>query len=184
SDLIDSLLFLARADNPREQLALRPTVVANELRAVCEFYEAATQEVGVELRGPEVVADSDSADAVVAPIDSTLFRRAVSNLIANAIAHTPRGGSVSVEARRVGSRVSITVSDTGVGIAPEHLPHVFERFYRADSARQSHGGNVGLGLPLVKTIAKLHGGGCSIRSEVGQGTRVELDLPACDAAAV
>lgn len=170
SDLIDALLFLARAESPREQLSLAPCPVARELRAVVEFYEAAAQEAGVAL-------EWQAEEGLMFEVDAILVRRAVSNLVANALRYTPRGGRVTVRAEWRGDDVAIEVADTGCGIAPEHLPYVFDRFYRADPARSGQGSSLGLGLALVQSIATLHRGACSITSVVGEGTRAELTLP-------
>jgi two-component system sensor histidine kinase BaeS len=98
--------------------------------------------------------------------------------VANSLRHTGPGGSVALTASRAGDRVAVEVADTGSGIAPEHLPHVGERFYRGDRARSSDGGGVGLGLAIVRSIVDLHGGELSLSSEVGRGTRVCLLFPA------
>jgi two-component system heavy metal sensor histidine kinase CusS len=169
--LIDSLLFLARSESPRAGVNAEPVNVGRELAAVCEFYEPAAHEAGVALT---VTAPGD----LVADLDRTLFQRAVGNLVANALAHTPPGGTVTLSAAAEGDAVRVEVTDTGTGIPPEHLPHVFDRFYRADQVRSGSSGRVGLGLAIVKSIAALHRGGAAITSEVGRGTRVRLVLPA------
>ena len=111
--------------------------------------------------------------------DSGLLRRALGNLIVNALRHTPSGGRIVVEARETPDReAEIVVSDTGDGIAPEDLPHVFDRFYRADSARLRQGTGTGLGLAIVQSIMQLHGGSVSIQSESRHGTTVILKFPA------
>jgi two-component system heavy metal sensor histidine kinase CusS len=115
---------------------------------------------------------------VVANLDRILLQRAVGNLVANALAHTPAGGTVTLAARsQAGGAVVVEVADTGCGIAPEHLPHVFDRFFRADQARTGSDGRVGLGLAIVRGIALLHGGSASIDSTPGRGTRVTLVFP-------
>ena len=169
--LIDSLLFLARAESPQAPVAREPLDVGRELATIRAFYEAAAAEAGVTL----AVA---APDGVVAALDRTLFQRAVGNLVANALAHTPAGGSVTLRAAADGDRLRVEVADTGSGIAPEHLPHVFDRFYRADPARATADGRVGLGLAIVKSIAELHGGTAAVVSTPGQGTRVTLRFPA------
>jgi two-component system heavy metal sensor histidine kinase CusS len=169
--LIDSLLFLARAESPAAPLATEPVDVGRELAAVCEFYEAAAADAGVSLT-------AEAPSGVVARLDRTLFQRAVGNLVANALAHTPAGGRVSVAAGSDDGRVLVEVADTGRGIPPEHLPRVFDRFYRVDDARSAAAGGVGLGLSIVRTIATLHGGTATIASAPGCGTRVTLTLPA------
>jgi len=110
--------------------------------------------------------------------DRTLFQQAIGNLVANAIGHTPRGGRVNVRSWQDDvASLYIEVADTGRGISADHLPYVFNRFYRADPARSSIGGNFGLGLSVVRSIAVLHGGTVSIESEPGQGTRVTVVPP-------
>ena len=115
-----------------------------------------------------------------APLDRTLFQLAVSNLVSNAIAHTPKGGTVQIATRADAAWLQVSVIDTGCGIAPEHLPHVVDRFYRVDHARSISEHNVGLGLAMVDSIVKRHGGRIEISSEVGRGTQVTLILPRPD----
>jgi two-component system heavy metal sensor histidine kinase CusS len=167
--LIDSLLFLARAQGAKVPLTTERVRVARELEAVCAFYEAAAAEAGVVL--------AVRADDVVADLDRTLFQRAVANLVANALAHTPAAGTVTLSAEGSGACLRVGVEDTGSGIAPEHLPYLFDRFYRADPARTTASGRVGLGLAIVKSIAELHGGTATVASTVGRGTRVTLTIP-------
>jgi two-component system heavy metal sensor histidine kinase CusS len=170
SRLIERLLFLARADDPRTVLELETFDLASALAAVREFYAPAAEEAGIEL-------------AVIAPprldcrLDRTLFQRALGNLLTNAFTHTPEGGRVIVSASSGPDGLLISVSDTGVGIAPEHLPRLFDRFYRPDPARPS-GQGVGLGLAIVKSIAELHGGRASVASRAGAGCVVTLSFPA------
>jgi two-component system heavy metal sensor histidine kinase CusS len=104
-----------------------------------------------------------------------LFSRALNNLVENALRFTPDGGTIRISVDVNAAQARVLVSDTGSGIAPEHLPHVFDRFYRADSSRSSAG--TGLGLSLVKSIVDLHGGSATIESEVGRGTTVVLSFP-------
>jgi two-component system heavy metal sensor histidine kinase CusS len=168
--LIDSLLFLARAESPQIEIVKETIDVGRELSLVCEFYEAAASEAGIKL---ELVA----RDGLAADVDRTLFQRAVGNLVANAIAHTGAGGLITITGRDERHALHIDVADTGSGIPALHLPHVFERFYRADAARANSSARVGLGLAIVKSIAGLHGGSVTIASEVGKGTRVTITLP-------
>jgi two-component system heavy metal sensor histidine kinase CusS len=170
SRLIDSLLFLARAESPQSQITVETIDLGRELTVVRDFYEAAAGEKGIKL-------NLAAADAIQVRADRTLVQRAVGNLLANAIAHTGRGGTIALAAKEQNDSVCIEVSDTGSGIPPEHLPHVFDRFYRVDRARSNSGGRVGLGLAIVKSIAHLHGGDVAIDSEIGKGTRVILRLP-------
>lgn len=169
SRIIDNLLFLARAENPETQIHRESINVSYELQAVLEFYEAAASESGLTLA-------IDSPQRVEADLDRTLFQRAVGNLVANAISYTAKGGRIGMAAVRDGSTVRVEVTDTGCGISPAHLPHVFDRLYRVDGARTATSGGVGLGLAIVKSIAELHGGNVEISSAEGQGTRVSLVL--------
>ncbi len=170
SRMIEKLLFLARADNSNAAVKRVSFDARKEVEAVCEFYEA--------LAGEHEVTLTRSGEGWVAG-DPVLFGRAVSNLLANAINHTPPKGTASIAIRPGGdSMVEICVRDTGIGIAPEHLPRVFDRFYRVEPSRSQIRGGTGLGLAIVQTIARLHGGTVSLQSRVGQGTTVTLCLPA------
>lgn len=171
SRVIQSLLFLARTENATEAPQYELIDTGKELAAVQEFYEAAAAERGVSLRV------SETSD-LWASIDKILFQQAVGNLVSNAIAYTLKGGVVQIAARADASWLRVSVTDTGCGIAPEHLPHVFDRFYRVDSVRSTTEHNVGLGLAMVKGIVTRHGGGVEIDSEVGRGTQVTLIFPA------
>jgi two-component system heavy metal sensor histidine kinase CusS len=170
SRLIQTLLFLARSDTTADALQRERIDVGLELRKVEEFYGAAATDAGVVLRVCGDVGES-------AEVNRTLFQQAVGNLVSNAIAHTPPGGTITVNAHADQRQLTVSVSDTGCGIHREHLPRVFDRFYRVDQARASSGQNVGLGLAVVKSIATRHGGHVDIDSEVGHGTEVRVVLP-------
>jgi two-component system heavy metal sensor histidine kinase CusS len=168
--LIESLLFLARAESPETQVRREPLDLDQELRGVREFYEAATGEAGVAL-------DVRVAGPLSGDLDRTLLQRAVGNLVENALAHTDKGGAITITAARENGKIRIDVADTGRGIPAEHLPRVFDRLYRVDRSRTAATGGAGLGLAIVKSIAELHGGTAAVASEVGKGTRVTLLLP-------
>jgi two-component system heavy metal sensor histidine kinase CusS len=170
--LIDSLLFLARAEDPRTELLTEPVDAATELQAVREFFDPAAAEAGVQLT-------VEASPGQVVRADRDLLQRAVGNLLANALAHTPAGGTVTLFAARDTTGVRIGVRDTGPGIAAEHLPYVFDRFYRADEARAGQG-RVGLGLAIVRGIAELHGGTATAASAPGKGTTMTLSFPPAD----
>lgn len=169
SRLIERLLFLARAEDPGRKLATEPLDVVKELRAICDFFEASATEAGVRLA-------VEAPDPVSFPLERTLFQRALGNLITNALAHTPSGGRITVSAGIEPAGIVVAVSDTGCGIAQEHLPRLFDRFYRVEGAR-SPGQGVGLGLAIVRSIAELHGGGALAESGPDGGTTVTLHLP-------
>ncbi len=119
-----------------------------------------------------------AAEPVIAELDRTLIQRAVGNLIANAVAHTPSGGTVVLKANADVAAIRIEVSDTGDGIPHDALPRVFDRFYRVDTSRSQASGGTGLGLAIVQSIMVLHGGRAEIASQLGHGTRVTLHIPA------
>lgn len=171
SRIIDSMLFIARSEDPRTHIAREPVDVSRELLRLREFFEVPAADAGVEL----VV---NCAQCVHADLDRLLFQRAVSNLVGNALRYTPQGGRVAVAAVRENGELRVEVTDTGCGIAPNDLPHIFDRFYRADPARSNASGNVGLGLAIVKSIVHLHGGAITVRSRVGEGTCISIRLPA------
>lgn len=167
--MVDALLFLAHTEHPDAQLDKKPLALDQEIAAVCAFHQAMADE-------QEITLINGGTGTVLA--DSGLLRRALSNLIVNALRNTPSGGRIVVEAREAPDReAEIVVSDTGDGIAPEDLPHVFDRFYRADSARLRQGSGTGLGLAIVQSIMQLHGGTVSLDSELGRGTAVTLKFP-------
>jgi two-component system heavy metal sensor histidine kinase CusS len=115
--------------------------------------------------------------------DPLLFRRAVSNLLSNALQHTPPDGRIEINAHTHADGASeVIVRDSGVGIPAEHLPRIFDRFYRVDRARTQAGHGAGLGLALVQSIMRLHGGAATIDSTVGKGTAVTLHFPPVAAA--
>ncbi len=100
------------------------------------------------------------------------------NLVSNALCYTPEGGEITLSARADASTVKLQVQDNGTGIAPEDLPLVFDRFYRADESRQRNGTESGLGLAIAKSIVEAHGGSISVESILGQGTTFTIMLPA------
>jgi two-component system, OmpR family, heavy metal sensor histidine kinase CusS len=176
SRLIDGLLFLARAENPRTQIARQRIDIGRELATIREFYDAPATDAGIRLR-----LDLDGADGLCADLDRTLFQRAVGNLIENAMSHTPAGGSVTLAAAAGDGVVRVEVADTGSGIPPEHLPRIFDRFYRVDEGRSKDHGGMGLGLAITRSVATLHGGTIDVASRLGAGTRVSLTFPVASA---
>ncbi len=171
SDLIGDLLFLARAESPLTHLNRQPVDVAELLGGLREYYEASAADGGISL------TTAVGAEPVIAELDRTLLQRAVGNLVSNAVAHTPPGGSVVLATNAEAAIIRIEVSDTGTGIPPEALPKVFDRFFRVDTSRSQAAGGTGLGLAIVQSIVLLHGGKVEIASELGQGTRVTLRMP-------
>ena len=170
SDLIGDLLFLARTESPLVHLRWECVDVTELLEGLREYYEASALEAGISLR------TKSGAVPVVAKVDRMLMQRAVDNLISNAVAHTPPGGSVELAACTEGESIRIDVADTGVGIPAEALPRVFDRFFRVDPSRSQASGGTGLGLAIVHGILLLHGGSAEITSEPGRGTTVSLRI--------
>jgi two-component system heavy metal sensor histidine kinase CusS len=171
SELIGDLLFLARAESPLTELHRANVNIGELLTTVRDYYEASATDAGISL----VV--NDGAEPLNAELDRSLMLRAVSNLVSNAIAHTPLGGTVTLAATNEDALMRIEVSDTGVGIPAEALPRVFDRFFRVDPSRSKTSGGTGLGLAIVQGILTLHGGSAEITSQLGRGTRVTLRIP-------
>jgi signal transduction histidine kinase len=177
--LVKDLLDLARFEAGGISLALENVDVDEIFERVSERHAQAAQEKGVTI----AIAPHDDDIRLVG--DPHRLEQAVQNLAANALRHTPPGGSIRLAASRQGGHVKLTVTDTGVGIPQEHLPHVFDRFYktdqsRAQSGRVSPGGGgsgSGLGLSIVKAIVERHGGSVSVRSRQGVETAFEIVLP-------
>jgi two-component system heavy metal sensor histidine kinase CusS len=167
---IDGLLFLARAENPKTDVERRWFDARRELEAVCEFHEALAEDRGVTMtcRGQAHLH-----------ADPLLIRRAATNLVSNALRHTPSGGHIvlSLELAQ-DNAVLLSVSDTGCGIRREDLPRVCERLFCAAQGTARCAEGAGLGLAIVKSIAELHDGTASVDSRPGQGTTVVLRFPA------
>jgi len=171
SELIGDLLFLARAESPLTELRREKVNIGELLTKVRDYYEAFATDAGISL----VV--NDGTEPLNAELDRSLMLRAVSNLVSNAIAHTPLGGTVTLTLTNEDAAIRIEVSDTGAGIPAEALPRVFDRFFRVDPSRSKTSGGTGLGLAIVQSILTLHGGSAEITSQLGRGTRVTLRMP-------
>lgn len=170
SRIADDLLLLARADTGHDFLQPEPFHLNTAVSDVADFFAPLAQERGVSLEW-----EDDGAVELVA--DSSRIRQVLSNLLDNAIKYTPAGGRIRISITVVAGMVKLTVSDTGSGIKSEHLPHVFDRFYRADAARSRGVGGSGLGLAICRTIAQAHGGTIDITSDPGEGTTITVSLP-------
>jgi signal transduction histidine kinase len=139
--------------------------------------DAVRRAVGAD-PGGAAVSVSIAPDAARVTADAGRLEQMLRNLISNARRHTPDEGQIDIRATRDGDRVRIAVADTGCGIAAEHLPHVFERFYRADPSRDRATGGAGLGLAIVRRLAEAHGGSVTATSEgPGRGTTVTIWIP-------
>jgi signal transduction histidine kinase len=167
--LASDLLTLARSDTGELELMTAPLDLAemagDVVRRVTPLAQDRQVQLGFKLNGPAptVEADPDRLQQVLLV------------LVDNAIKHTPRDGHVDVRVSQQSGTALLEVADTGSGIAPEHLPRIFDRFYRADKARSQ--GGTGLGLAIAKMLVDAHGGHMSIASTLGVGTRVTVALP-------
>ena len=173
TELVDALLTLARADEGRAPLHREPVDLRTIVAEAQETGELLAEEAGVTI---EVATPSEP---VVLEVDRSRIRQLLLNLLENAVKYTPKGGSVSVRLGQTDGRVLLTVADTGIGIAPGDLPHIFDRFWRADSARTRTGERpgAGLGLAICKWIAEAHGGAIEVQSRPGRGTTFTVTLP-------
>ena len=166
SAIVDNLLFLARAEAAEGHIQLTLFNGRSAVEKIAAFYEPIAEEQHI------AITCAGEGDVYADPM---LFGRAASNLVENALRFTPPAGAIRISITPGTEHAQISVKDTGCGIAAEHLPRVFDRFYRADSSRSSQGS--GLGLALVKSIMDLHGGSAAVESEVDRGTVVTLTFP-------
>ncbi|MBW8797585.1 MAG: HAMP domain-containing protein [Streptomyces sp.] len=174
--IIDDLQDLAAADAGTLRLHREPVRAADLVDQVAAAHRVAADAAGVTL-----LTDADGSAWLDA--DPVRMRQALGNLVSNAIRHTPADGTVTLSARRDGDDVVLTVTDTGAGIAADDLPHVFERFWRAEKSRSRRTGGSGLGLPIVRHLLAAHDGTAEARSEPGKGAEFILRLPAAPAPA-
>jgi two-component system heavy metal sensor histidine kinase CusS len=179
SRMVENMLFLARADNAQVALRKERFDVRDELARVAEYFQGMVEEGGVSILIGGDYNDADASSGKVELVaDPSLLRRALHNLLANAIRYTPRGGSIRLDVLQRGGEVAVSVSNPGPGIEPEHLPHLFDRFYRADPARSDSAFSAGLGLAIVQSIARLHGGRVEVESRPKEVTIFRLVFPA------
>ncbi|HTR20315.1 MAG TPA: ATP-binding protein [Gemmatimonadales bacterium] len=174
TELVDALLTLARADEGEVPLHREPVDLKALVDDAKETGELLAEQAGVSMKA------ETPAEPVVIAVDGTRIRQLLLNLLTNAVKYTPPGGRVRLWMERENGRVKLGVSDTGIGIAPGDLPHIFDRFWRADSARTRTGERpgVGLGLAICKWIAEAHGGSIEVQSRPGRGTTFTVTLPA------
>jgi heavy metal sensor kinase len=170
SRIVEELLFLARADAGRLARDVGPVCL---IEALEEAAEAASRQdrpcIRLESIDPALMVRGSGSE----------LTRLFTNLLENAVRHTPPEGTVTVSAMVDAMSVTVTVTDTGEGIAPEHLPHLGERFYRVDAARSAGTGGNGLGLAICRSITEAHGGRMTLESQVGEGTEVRIRLLRC-----
>lgn len=168
--MLDAIMDLAEAESGTLRLRPERIDVVQIVRSAADLYSDLAEEKGVALTA------TLPPGPLPAQVDPIRIRQAVANLLDNALKYTPSGGSVSVNAASNGAEMVIAVTDTGIGIDPVDLPHIWERLYRGDRSRSERG--LGLGLSLVKAIAEAHGGRATVESAPGAGARFALILPA------
>lgn len=174
--LVEQLLDLSKLESGevalhREEMPLAPVV-----SQVMSEIDVARSDRGVHLE-QDLPDDLPTVDADRERVHQVLF-----NLVDNAVRFTPSGGEVRIEAHRHNGSVQVRVADTGSGIPPEHLPRLFERFYRVDSARAREDGGTGIGLAIARSVVEAHGGHLEAQSELGKGSVFTFDLPVASAA--
>ncbi len=170
---VADLFELSKLDAGRVEPQCEVFCMAELLQDVVQSYQLAAQQRGVKL----ALAAGSHAQAKV-QADIALIERVLQNLIDNALRHTPQDGDVTVALDAAAAQIQVSVTDSGSGIAREHLPHIFERYWQASDATGTHpGASAGLGLAIVKRILDLHGSVVRVRSELARGTRIEFGLP-------
>lgn len=168
--LIDDLFQMAQIDAGGLRLDLTPNSLSDLISDTLESFSALAERHGVTLEG------SVSVDVDPVCMDAPRIGRVLNNLVGNALRHTPAGGRVQLRARRAGPRVEVVVTDTGEGIRPEDIPHIFERFYRGEKSRSRATGGAGLGLAIARGIVEAHSGEIRLESD-SEGTRFIFFLP-------
>jgi signal transduction histidine kinase len=168
---MDDLFQVSQLDAGGMPLQKEPASLADLISDTLVSFSELAQQSGVRLEG--------SADPSIDPVVMDLGRmgRVLNNLVGNAVRHTPPGGHVTIHAKTDGERVKVSIRDTGEGIQPEDLPHIFERFYRGEKSRSRASGGAGLGLAIARGIVEAHGGKITVESAPGQGSTFIFTLP-------
>lgn len=169
--IIENILFLARAENPEIDLQKTLLNVNHEIGVMCRFYQAIADEKNIKL--------SCEGDTLFLA-NLVMFRRMIGNLLSNAIKYSKPEGEIYISIKEMErDNIQVRITDNGIGILPEHLPNLFQRFYRVDTARTHYSGGMGLGLSIVKSIVDLHQGTILIESALNKGTSIILNFPKC-----
>lgn len=168
--VVDQLLTLARADSGKEQLSFEEIDLSELLAGVTAHAEILCRDKGLEFH-------SDRMETILVSGDRAKLRELFLNLLDNAIRYSPDGGKISLTLRRAEEMAVISITDTGIGISEEDIPHIFERFYRVDKARSRVENGAGLGLAICKYIAEIHGGRIEVVSRLGVGSTFSVWLP-------
>src|SRR5450432_201923 len=173
SRLIEDLRTLAQAEAGHLALNFERVPVAELLADLATTFTAQAEAGGISLR-----VDARQLGSAAIEADVLRLNQVLANLVVNALRHTPQGGTITLAGSTIPGGIRLKVSDTGQGIAPEDLPHIFDRFWRGDTARtHKDGAGGGLGLAIVKQLVELHDGQVSVQSAVRQGTVFTIDLP-------
>jgi NtrC-family two-component system sensor histidine kinase KinB len=167
--VVNNLLDLTRLEQGREYLDMKPTSPAELLRSAAETIQHRAEDKGI------TIAVEVPDDLPPLAVDLQRLGHALGNLLDNALTYTDRGGRITLSAAFTEEQIVLAVADTGIGIAPEHLPHIFDRFSRIPN--QSRGAGTGLGLAIVREIVTAHGGSVTCDSQPGQGTTFRIRLP-------
>jgi signal transduction histidine kinase len=169
--LVGDLQDLALAESGQLPLHRAPVPLADAVSAALASIRPMAGARGIRLQ-------ADVPVALAVDADRERLAQVLGNLLANSLTHTPDGGAIRVSARASAGQVAVEVADSGEGIPAEHLPHVFDRFYRSDPSRARRTGGAGLGLAIVKQLVEAHGGRVSVASDPGAGARFTFTLPA------
>ena len=174
--LAQELGTLSELDSPTLKLKLEKVSPQQIMQEVAEKVQPQFEFKGIQL---EVLPCPAPSSSLQVKADRDRLEQILVNLLANALHYTEMGGKVHLAARAVAERIEFVVQDSGIGIAPEHLPHIFERFYRVDRSRSRKGnsGGSGIGLTIVRRLVEAQGGDIWIESEPGNGTTVHFSLP-------
>lgn len=170
SELASDLIFLARVENPISHYVIAPVSVKKLLEDVCEDFTNLAKTRNIQFK-----LGSVSELEVMGNLE--FLRRMVTNLASNALRYTDEGGTIIIWSEVEGRNLAIKVSDTGIGIPPESINHIFDRFYRVDKARARAAGGAGLGLSIVKAVVESHKGNITVTSEVGRGSTFKVTIP-------
>ena len=174
--LIDDLRTLSLADAGELPLTRLPLAPQSLLERAAAAYRAQAQERNITLQ----IQHAPSVPQI--EVDPERMAQVLGNLLSNALRYTPAGGTITLRDESNAGRVRLMVSDTGAGIAPEAIPHIFERFYRVDPSRQQQNGSSGLGLAIARSLVEAHNGTLTAQSTLGQGTTFMITLPALTSA--
>ena len=169
SELISRLLLIARIDSNRQKINTEKV----NLSVVVDISADGLSELANQ---KNITIKTDIAEDIMVNADEALLISAVSNLVSNGIKYSKDGGNINISAQKTEDGTELKIADDGIGITPENLEKIWERFYRVDDVRNDEYGSNGLGLSMVKAIVELHGGTVDVKSEIGKGTEFTIRL--------